>query len=117
MAIALARSSPARRPRPAVVLLVAALAAIAAAVGLVRAERGDDPTSPAAVRRAATSGFAPLEERIDVLERRVVPGDADYLSTLGLRLMGADAQWTFLLIGILIIAAVAVDQWIRKVSS
>ena len=36
--------------------------------------------------------------------------------TLGLRLMGADAQWTFLLIGILIIAAVAVDQWIRKVS-
>ena len=37
--------------------------------------------------------------------------------TLGLRLMGADAQWTFLLIGILIIAAVAVDQWIRKVST
>ncbi len=36
--------------------------------------------------------------------------------TLGLRLMGADAQWTFLLIGVLIIAAVAVDQWIRKVS-
>ncbi|WP_019955926.1 ABC transporter permease [Yoonia vestfoldensis] len=36
--------------------------------------------------------------------------------TLGLRLAGADAQWTFLLIGVLIIAAVAVDQWIRKVS-
>ncbi|NNE81656.1 MAG: ABC transporter permease [Silicimonas sp.] len=36
--------------------------------------------------------------------------------TLGLRLLGADAQWTFLLIGILIIAAVATDQWIRKVS-
>ena len=36
--------------------------------------------------------------------------------TLGLRLLGADAQWTFLLIGALIIAAVAVDQWIRKVS-
>jgi fructose transport system permease protein len=36
--------------------------------------------------------------------------------TLGLRLMGADAQWTYLLIGVLIIAAVAVDQWIRKVS-
>lgn len=36
--------------------------------------------------------------------------------TLGLRMMGADAQWTFLLIGALIIAAVAVDQWIRKVS-
>ena len=33
-----------------------------------------------------------------------------------LRLMGADAQWTYLLIGVLIIAAVAVDQWIRKVS-
>jgi fructose transport system permease protein len=36
--------------------------------------------------------------------------------TLGLRLMGADAQWTYLLIGLLIIAAVTVDQWIRKVS-
>jgi len=36
--------------------------------------------------------------------------------TLGLRLLGADAQWTYLLIGVLIIAAVAVDQWIRKVS-
>ena len=36
--------------------------------------------------------------------------------TLGLRLAGADAQWTFLLIGALIIGAVAVDQWIRKVS-
>lgn len=36
--------------------------------------------------------------------------------TLGLRLIGIDAQWTFLLIGGLIIGAVAVDQWIRKVS-
>lgn len=36
--------------------------------------------------------------------------------TLGLRLMGADAQWTYLLIGVLIIGAVAVDQWIRRVS-
>ncbi len=37
--------------------------------------------------------------------------------TLGLRLLGADAQWTYLMIGILIIAAVAIDQWIRKVTS
>ena len=37
--------------------------------------------------------------------------------TLGLRLMGADAQWTYLLIGALIIGAVAVDQWIRKVAA
>ncbi|MDW4498942.1 ABC transporter permease [Sulfitobacter sp. D35] len=37
--------------------------------------------------------------------------------TLGLRLLGADAQWTYLLIGVLIIGAVAVDQWIRKVSA
>jgi fructose transport system permease protein len=37
--------------------------------------------------------------------------------TLGLRLAGADAQWTFLLIGALIIGAVAVDQWIRKVAA
>ena len=36
--------------------------------------------------------------------------------SLGLRLVGTDPQWTFLLIGVLIIAAVAVDQWIRKVA-
>lgn len=36
---------------------------------------------------------------------------------LGLRLMGTDPQWTFLLIGLLIIGAVAVDQWIRKISA
>ena len=35
---------------------------------------------------------------------------------LGLRLLGTDPQWTYLLIGLLIIAAVAVDQWIRKIS-
>lgn len=37
--------------------------------------------------------------------------------TLGLRLLGADAQWTYLLIGALIIGAVALDQWIRKASA
>ena len=36
--------------------------------------------------------------------------------SLGLRLMGADVQWTYLLIGALIIAAVAVDQYLRKAS-
>jgi len=35
---------------------------------------------------------------------------------LGLRMAGADPQWTFMLIGMLIIGAVTVDQWIRKVS-
>ena len=34
--------------------------------------------------------------------------------TLGLRLLGADVQWTYLLIGVLIIAAVTADQRIRK---
>jgi fructose transport system permease protein len=33
---------------------------------------------------------------------------------LGLRLAGTDPQWTYLLIGVLMIAAVAIDQWIRK---
>jgi fructose transport system permease protein len=37
--------------------------------------------------------------------------------SLGLRLLGADAQWTFFFIGVLIIAAVAVDQWIRKATA
>ena len=37
--------------------------------------------------------------------------------SLGLRLIGTDPQWTYLLIGALIIAAVAIDQWIRKVAS
>jgi fructose transport system permease protein len=36
--------------------------------------------------------------------------------SLGLRLIGTDPQWTFLLIGALIIVAVAIDQWIRKVA-
>jgi fructose transport system permease protein len=35
---------------------------------------------------------------------------------LGLRMIGTDPQLTYLLIGVLIIGAVAVDQWIRKVS-
>ncbi len=35
---------------------------------------------------------------------------------LGLRLIGTDPQWTYLLIGVLIIGAVAIDQWIRKVA-
>ncbi|MCC5974836.1 MAG: ABC transporter permease [Rubellimicrobium sp.] len=37
--------------------------------------------------------------------------------SLGLRLLGLDAQWTYFFIGVLIIGAVAVDQWIRKVSA
>ncbi|MFC0808691.1 ABC transporter permease [Ensifer sp. P24N7] len=37
--------------------------------------------------------------------------------SLGLRLMGTDPQWTYLLIGLLIIIAVAIDQWIRKVAA
>jgi fructose transport system permease protein len=36
---------------------------------------------------------------------------------LGLRLLGTDPQWTYLTVGVLIIGAVAVDQWIRKVSA
>ncbi len=37
--------------------------------------------------------------------------------SLGLRLIGTNPQWTFLLIGVLIIGAVAIDQWIRKASA
>jgi len=37
--------------------------------------------------------------------------------SLGLKLIGLDPQWTYLLIGVLIILAVATDQWIRKVST
>lgn len=36
--------------------------------------------------------------------------------SLGLRLVGTDPQWTYLLIGVLIIFAVAIDQWIRRVA-
>lgn len=36
---------------------------------------------------------------------------------LGLRMSGANPQWTYLLIGALIIGAVTVDQWIRKVTA
>ncbi len=34
--------------------------------------------------------------------------------SLGLRMIGTDPQWTYLLIGLLIIFAVSIDQWIRK---
>lgn len=37
--------------------------------------------------------------------------------SLGLGMYGTDPQWTYLLIGLLIIAAVAVDQWIRKAAA
>jgi ribose/xylose/arabinose/galactoside ABC-type transport system permease subunit len=37
-------------------------------------------------------------------------------SRMGLNMLNADPQWKVLLTGGLIIAAVAVDQWIRKVS-
>ena len=37
--------------------------------------------------------------------------------TLGLNMYGTDPQWTYLMIGTLIILAVAVDQWIRKVAA
>jgi fructose transport system permease protein len=36
--------------------------------------------------------------------------------SMGLNMLGADPQWKVLLTGVLIIGAVAVDQWIRKVS-
>ena len=35
---------------------------------------------------------------------------------MGLNMLGADPQWKVLLTGVLIISAVAVDQWIRKVA-
>ena len=36
--------------------------------------------------------------------------------SMGLNMLGADPQWKVLLTGVLIIAAVGIDQWIRKVS-
>ena len=39
------------------------------------------------------------------------------IMSMGLNMMNADPQWKVLLTGMLIIAAVAVDQWIRKVSA
>ena len=36
--------------------------------------------------------------------------------SMGLNMLGADPQWKVLLTGVLIISAVAVDQWIRKVA-
>jgi fructose transport system permease protein len=36
--------------------------------------------------------------------------------SFGMRMYGTDVQWTYLIIGVLIILAVAIDQWIRKVA-
>lgn len=38
------------------------------------------------------------------------------LFSLALRLLGTDPQYTYMMIGVLIIIAVAIDQWIRKVA-
>ena len=37
--------------------------------------------------------------------------------TLGLSLAGVDQQWRLLAIGVLVIVAVAIDQWIRRVAA
>jgi fructose transport system permease protein len=37
--------------------------------------------------------------------------------SLGLRLVGTDPQWTYLLIGVLIIVAVGIDQRIRSLAT
>ena len=37
--------------------------------------------------------------------------------TLGLSLAGVDQQWRLFAIGVLVIVAVSVDQWIRKVKA
>ncbi|MCO4317833.1 ABC transporter permease [Phyllobacterium sp. 21LDTY02-6] len=37
--------------------------------------------------------------------------------SFGMRMIGTDVQWTYLIIGLLIISAVAIDQWIRKAAS
>jgi fructose transport system permease protein len=37
--------------------------------------------------------------------------------SMGLNMLGADPQWKVFLTGVLIIAAVGIDQWIRKVSA
>ncbi|WP_112800955.1 ABC transporter permease [Rhizobium sp. SYY.PMSO] len=37
--------------------------------------------------------------------------------SMGLNMLGADPQWKVLLTGVLIIGAVTIDQWIRKVSA
>jgi len=37
--------------------------------------------------------------------------------SMGRNMLGADSQWKVLLTGVLIIGAVAIDQWIRKVSA
>jgi len=40
-----------------------------------------------------------------------------YAFNIGLSLAGVDAQWRILAVGVLIIVAVSLDQWIRKVKS
>jgi fructose transport system permease protein len=40
-----------------------------------------------------------------------------YAFTFGLSLAGVDQQYRILAVGVLVIVAVAIDQWIRKVKS
>ena len=82
--------------------------------GIAKAGKNDCQTSNTACATVGMIRLSPssVSKKMPSLPRVIVG-----VFTLGLRLAGADAQWTFLLIGVLIIAAVAVDQWIRKVSA
>ena len=66
-------------------------------------------------RRGDRRHLAVRRPRLDP-RHAVRRADRRRLLSSGLRMLGTDPQWTYLLIGVLIIVAVAIDQWIRKVS-
>lgn len=87
MTSAVTLPSPARRTRPPLLpLVLAGIAAVAmgALVAVLLRSGGGEASPTRAIRAEATVGFAPLDDRISVLEARVVPGDGDYLNRTAL---------------------------------
>ena len=71
-------------------------------------------------REISTAGAECVRDLINPAPRMVKPpAMALIVQTLqfGLSQMGVDQQWRVLATGILVIVAVAVDQWIRKVKA
>ena len=100
----------------AVAGLICALAgwALIGRIGAVSPQAGqlENINAITAVVNGGTSLFGGRGSILGTLFGALIVG----VFSLGLRLWGTDPQWTQLTVGALIIIAVAIDQWIRKVS-
>jgi fructose transport system permease protein len=97
--------------------IICALAgwALIGRIGAISPQSGTDENINAitAVVIGGTSLFGGRGSILGTLFGALIVG----VFALGLRLWGTDPQWTQLTVGALIILAVAIDQWIRRISA